>query len=449
MPDRQYELIVVGGGLSSVAVLYNLIENLNSHITTSGPLSILVLEKTGNIWTGVPYGRHAEKDFFLIDTLAKTKAPIFEDWLLKKGIGLTDYFPDNNPTLNHWLKENSDALKAGKIHDLFFPRFIFGIFLQELMEGVLGDAQAKGSVSVEISEDEVINIDRLPTGRYFLETKGERRFETPNVVLAIGSIPKRSAFNSHKCAERFNGYIDDAKVSACFELKSNLEEYVAFLDKDKVEISIIGSAASAVEMLFYIGKNENICKKISRINVISTSGWLIGGIHSEDFDYAGVPEYVFLRTSSSVYLNTIGALYSAGLLKVIKGKVSDIEQSEGKFSVRISNKLKNEENVMSDVIINCTGSGDLENANSTLLQNIRSKFPINREGRGFKTNDDNQVERYPGLFVVGPLLNSSFSGRQVESIAAVFTEGTKVSKALIKILGKTKNDEVQTTAIAG
>ncbi len=429
MDEHASDIVLVGGGLSAACVVYGFLQRLLAVPALNEPLKITVFEETGNLWTGVPYGDFARTDFFLIETLEETRCPLFESWIKNHPKEIASYALNSSPVVKQWYCQNKVRIENGDIKSLYFPRRLFGHFMRKLLDELISRAEGTGVLSLRWVRQEVIDIEQEGRKQFRLVTDQQDTFFSARVIIAIGSIPQNRPFNIPDALALDSNYISDREVCACFDLDNRLRQSLKGFDSRRATLAIIGSAASALETVFFIRENRILKEKIGQILVISTSGRLIGGIHAEDYCERDLPEYVQLRKSSDIYISAAQKLYAEGLLKVVKAKVAGVEKRNGMFELRLSRE-ECQIRCTADVIINCTGSGSVDNTTSTLVNNLRRKLPVNDERRGFSVNNQNEVDLHPGLFVVGPLLNRSFAGKQVESISAVFREGDRVAEAL-------------------
>lgn len=432
---RYQDITIVGGGLSAASVVYVLLqrmitarENIQSPKIIE-PLRIRVFEKTENLWRGVPYGQLANRDHFLIETLEETCCPLFARWLIANKQEVASFVALSTPVLAQWYQDNQALIETGNINKLHFPRRLFGLFVSRLVEEAIVEAKQLGILELEILREEVTDVAASVENEFLITTCSNTVFYSSRVVLAVGSIPKRNPFNVQNNITQSGNYISDSEVCGYLDLTNRLR--VTFSNKSigKLDVVIIGAAASSIETIFYMATNESFLDRIGRITVVSTSGCLVGGIHAVDFSECDLPEYVMHRKSSDIYISTAKKLCRQGVLEVIKGRVVNVQDSHDRYAV-VLDKNSKRSSLEADVIINCTGSGTLDNTTSKLINNLKYRFPVNDERRGFNVDETNRIHSVPGLYVVGPLLNRTFSGKQVESISAVFREGNIVANTL-------------------
>jgi len=419
MNDKPYDICFVGSGLSCSSVIYNLFSN--DHKESIGFKKILIIEKNdSNLWRGIPYGGIAKNEFFLIETLRQAPFPIFEEWLLNNRRRLHGLLIDNNEILHNWYGDNKDNILSGNILDIYFPRYIFGFFINEIINNIRNASDC--GFTIDISYAEVTDIDRHSTNKYRVTTSENIFFLSRYIVMAIGSIPKHHTVKSKK-------YFTDSEFCAVYQYDDIAKEILA--GSNDQSLVIVGASASALELLYFISNNDELLLSLRNIYIISNSGRLIDGLCASDFDALASPDYVLMRRSSDIYRKAVSGI--AEKITIIKARVKSVEEHGEDLSIVYSKDNSGDNIMRSNIVINCSGSGSLDNTNSPLLNNLKEKFPVTEERRGFEVNDNNQVIGCPGFFVVGPLLNRAFSSRQVESIPAVFREAKVVAEALINV----------------
>ena len=97
-----YDLAIIGAGISSAYTLIHYIELLEqqSPAIERQPVKIIVTEKSGEFWTGIPYGSRSGRSCLLISPLIEfIPQPIerahFTDWLNANRDWLFDSQADN------------------------------------------------------------------------------------------------------------------------------------------------------------------------------------------------------------------------------------------------------------------------------------------------------------------------------------------------------------------
>lgn len=426
-----YDLAIIGGGLSTATFIFSLCEQIRENEYFENTLHIVIFDKTNNFWVGTPYGNLAESDYFLIKTLIETNCPPFKQWILNNKNEMDTLIPNHSFQLSCWKNRNIEKISQGEVDHIYFPRFLFGLFIKDTIKSYL--SVTKGKINIVLKNEEAIDFNKH-SNKFTIEGAAGSIFLAKKVILATGSIPKKPLLQKTLNNKSILNFISDDGSCACFNLHSRLLDNITEFKKSP-HIIIIGAAASALETLYFIESHTKLLSAIEMVSVISTSGVLIGGIYAANADEDNLPDYVPERTSCDLYIQASQRMNESGKLKIIKGKITQLSEAKMGFNVNytVNNRqgLNNKVHSLNpDIIIDCSGGGTLSNTNSTLLNNLAKKLPINIENRGFIVNKNNQVKNFEHLYILGPLLNTSYGGRQVESISAVFSEGEKVASSI-------------------
>ena len=126
----------------------------------------------------------------------------------------------------------------------------------------------------------------------------------------------------------------------------------------------------------------------------------------------GVQLAKLFRRSGTEYKKASEALLKSGKLKLLKGKFTEIDVTEGHANLTYKDadtgqpiKSDNQFNV----VINNTGSEDLVHSSSPLIKNLISKnhLKVNHSGKAFEVND--KLEAAPNLYIIGPLIGGNYN----------------------------------------
>ena len=280
--DREYQIAIIGSGISSAYILIHLISRLERH-PAGKPTRVVVIEKSGEFWAGVPYGSRSGRDSLLISSLKeflpqeKERAP-FVEWLGKNRERLFDHTDEEPGALTaKWLRANQEAMDSGRWDDLFIPRFTFGVYVQERLAGLLARAEAEGILECELLHGDAFDI-RRDEDAYSLDVAPDSgspiTLRAKKVVLAIGS-PQDSAFHDLKPAHPGqNGcFIEDLYVPSLAENLRKIENFLKTpAGRRNNEVLIAGSNASALEALYILNNSAGTSGQIGKFLVLSPSG---------------------------------------------------------------------------------------------------------------------------------------------------------------------------------
>ena len=278
----EYHLAIVGSGISAAYTLIHLVSRLERN-PSGPPIKVVVIEKSGEFWTGVPYGSRSSRDVLLISSLReflpleKERAP-FVAWLKKNRSRL---FPQTDETPGaltaQWLCANRQAMDEGRWDDLFIPRFTFGLYVQERLTALLHQAAARGILECELLHGDTLDIQQSGADHTLdvaLAAGNPVTLQAKKVVLAIGS-PQDSAWQTSKLqgSDPQGCFIEDLYVPS---LSANLRQIEDFLQTPaghrNNQVLIAGSNASALEALYLLNNSKAAADRIGKFLVVSPSG---------------------------------------------------------------------------------------------------------------------------------------------------------------------------------
>lgn len=276
-----FDLLIVGSGISCTALLLRLIEKLLNTGQSTQALSIAVVEKEEELWKGIPYGKRSSCNALTITTLGEFVPPSEKDsfmsWL--KGtldVWIADVEENAGSTGKHWLKNNSSLMEGGRWDDIYLPRYLFGDYLNEKILAAIDAATRNGLVTISKLQGEAIDLSR--SDNFFEITIEDKRGRVSSataetVVLAIGSPPAKSL--QPPSGTRAYEYINDTYSPS---LESNLKRIESVLSgirqQHKRNILMVGSNASALELIYLIETTPCIRTLLNNLVVLSYSGKL-------------------------------------------------------------------------------------------------------------------------------------------------------------------------------
>jgi uncharacterized NAD(P)/FAD-binding protein YdhS len=279
-----YDVVIVGSGIACSMTLCHLVECLTKRPTRNKLLRICVIEKEEECWSGIPYGRRST-----IGALAFQKLKEFLDepersnyieWLAANAESwLTTLRKCGGPSADKWISNNQSLIEQNRWEELYLPRFLFGLYVSNRTARAVQELSKRGIATVTVSHGEAIEASRVPGGPFTIAVDGNggTRFQVHGlrVVLAMGSPPQRSI---HNCGlDGQNGYvhIDDLySPSEDVNLRRIQQTLSQSEDKDRANILIVGSNASALEVLYLITYRRDIRDLIKSVVVLSRSGKL-------------------------------------------------------------------------------------------------------------------------------------------------------------------------------
>jgi uncharacterized NAD(P)/FAD-binding protein YdhS len=416
------DLAIVGGGLSGSLVLIQLVEHMRKHgISGSEPARMLLFDRLGAFGCGIPYGElHAQPGFLLIEPAAESTAPEFQDWLISnRNTLLCELSSSQDPALNAWVQENGAEFARGHIGDLFIPRRLFGKFIGTRLRAAIDVAGAERLAKIELLHEEVLTLDICASRGFRLGTANGSAHAT-TTVLAVGCVPRSACADLNVTEGYVHDVWDQGYAGVTAAICGRAKEFGRQLD-----LLIIGSGASAGEVIYFLKHSPQLLTKLRSIRVVSRSGYLAGGGAGAA---AGGPPlagaWALKRRSAREYTAAARALADSGLLSPLAAIISAPPRCTPDKRLELLSESGMSANLFADVVINCMGTGELDTTSSPLLAGMtRSEpgFRINHLGIGFQLRAGSaETADAEGCFVIGPLQNEETIDTHVESIHGVY-----------------------------
>jgi uncharacterized NAD(P)/FAD-binding protein YdhS len=294
LADRCYDLAIIGAGISSAYTLINYISLLERQpaiadrtpalVSDLGdrdarPVRIVVTEKSGDFWTGIPYGKRSGRNSLLISPLKEfipqqLEREHFIDWLTKNRARIFDPQEYNKGEMSaKWLRDNADAIDRDRWDELFIPRHTFGLYLQERMTNLLATATAKGLIEIDLLTADAIDVQQIADGYRvdFVATETNNYFVTNKLVLAIGSPPNVAFERVSSDGQKSDPcYIDNMYEPSLDENIDRLCQSLAQLESpSQRQVLIVGSNAGTLDVLYSINNSKAATSLIEKFLILS------------------------------------------------------------------------------------------------------------------------------------------------------------------------------------
>jgi uncharacterized NAD(P)/FAD-binding protein YdhS len=174
-------IALVGGGATALAFVYHYLRASDS--VAQLPRTIYVFEKRRQLGAGTAYEADAASN--ILNTKTAYITP----------------FPDRPGDFFAWLHANDASWRAdypafNADPDSYAPRPLFGAYLQERMEWLVGLAASRGLRIVRIHQ-EVKGLRRIPGQAFELDISAEQAVCVRHVVLACGTFAERGPARAH------------------------------------------------------------------------------------------------------------------------------------------------------------------------------------------------------------------------------------------------------------
>ena len=278
--DGYYDLAIIGGGISSAYTLIHYISLLEKQ-RPSAPVKVVVVERSGEFWSGIPYGKRSGTHSLLISSLKEflpqpDERKAFVNWLSKNHEWVFDKLTEGHWELSKaWLRRNRKAMTEGRWDELFLPRYTFGLYLQERVAKLLRHAAKTGMLECDLVAADVVDVQRMGS-RYRMDVRCDSgdcdSIQARKVILAIGSPPN--------CGVR-RGKVVEGEREVCFfdnmyqpSLDANIERIAEVLksaDERCRKVLIAGTNASALEALYSLKNSRRTNELITEFVVVSSS----------------------------------------------------------------------------------------------------------------------------------------------------------------------------------
>ena len=288
-PDRskldRYDVAIVGAGISSAYTLIHYISQLeqpgaieSSPSAPHQPVKIIVTEKAGEFWTGLPYGSRSGRNALLISPLHEFipqpgERHDFIEWLTANRDRVFDPQEYNRGELSRqWLATNQAAMDRGLWDDLFIPRNAFGLYLIERLDRVITAATTAGLIEFTQLTAEVLDVQHVgDLYQIDLAEAEHSSFLATKLVLAIGS-PPNVAFEHAQAPTGTEGicYIDNMYEPS---LPANIDRICQALQQTDPQLQrqvlMVGSNAGTLDTLYNINNSPAAAHLIENFVIVS------------------------------------------------------------------------------------------------------------------------------------------------------------------------------------
>jgi uncharacterized NAD(P)/FAD-binding protein YdhS len=290
------------------------------------PVNIVVFDKSEEFWTGIPYGNRAGRSALIITALKEflpsSEKAHFAEWLTSNWHKIAQADETVGPSTARWQETNKMAIEAGDWDSVFVPRYTFGTYLEHRITSELDSAVTEGLLTCTLKAQEVISVTRNQDGAFTLHTlrstsaasdKADIANDThllvaDKIILAVGSPPVRQITTPDPgCL-----YIGDIYEPSC---DTNLHRISSMLSEtEHSDILILGSNASALDILYTLMDCEKIMNLTGKVLVLSKSGSFPHRISNTSSQTEYTPEHLNALRSNS-------ALLSSDILVAVKHEV--------------------------------------------------------------------------------------------------------------------------------
>jgi uncharacterized NAD(P)/FAD-binding protein YdhS len=267
------DVVAIGSGLSTTYTTIRLLEAL-----TADPLDrvvrITTIERAGEFHAGIPYGQRSGTNALLItslkDFIPSPERERFVEWLNANRDWMFDEFRRNGGALTaDWLTRHETEIATGDWHDLYVPRYLFGLFLRDRINLLTAAATEAGLLEMNYVIGEAADIQKTDVGFTVLLADG-RIIQAKVAVLGVGMPAPQRQLTEQGLAEA--GLIDDPYDP---DIRVSIDRIAARLAGTKgASVLLVGANASTMEMLFRMNDDPRIVATTPNFVVLSPQGAL-------------------------------------------------------------------------------------------------------------------------------------------------------------------------------
>ena len=281
------------------------------------------------MWNGLPYGRRSSIAALafqrLHEFLDEPERSHYIEWLVANSDSWLKTLREcGGPSAAKWISDNQSLMAQDKWEELYLPRFLFGRYVSSLTASAVEQLSKTGLADVTLIHGEATGISRISGRRHIISVEANSGAHTSvhasKIVLAIGSPPQKSVFSGPVTGRQSYTHIDNIySPSEDISIRKIQQAIFSLTDRKMANILILGSNASALEVLYLINYRPEIRSLINSVVVISRSGLLPYKICGETVEF----ELAALNS-----LNKSTHFSAADLMAAIRSDIRRAEESK-------------------------------------------------------------------------------------------------------------------------
>ena len=293
-----FDIALLGSGISCTQTLLQLIDKMDHSGQPKERLQILVVEKFGEPWRGIPYGQRSSVNSLTITTLGEFVHPNekegFYGWLKQNRENwMAELMLKGGETAKSWYANNQAHFESGKWDEIYIPRFLYGKYLQEKLAAAIGEADRKGIATIDLIQGEAVDIELTDNDLYKITVRQEQPglidLSAKRLVLCIGSGTIKPVLPEGSSSSNDLLYVNDTYYPSLQENLNRIEELLDGIgDEQNRNMLILGSNASSLELVYLINQHPSLKNRLHQIVVLSYSGMFPHRITQDS-----VPNYSF------------------------------------------------------------------------------------------------------------------------------------------------------------
>ena len=306
------DITLIGCGIATTLTLIEVLGELINNPRVDKKVSIAIIEKNHEFWSGIPYGARSSVNALTItsvhDFIYEHERPVFFDWLKANIDEWTAHCREHGGlTAHRWLTNNLPLIEANAWEKVYVPRFLYGNYLKQKISRLIKEVEVKGLAEIALIQAEATDMRMLENGCY------EVMIEHPDnsvsgiiskkVVISTGSAPVRKMCD---LSGTETVYVNDIYEPS---VPGNLKMIREALDKpgnpEDRNLLIIGSNASSIELLYVIEGMPELRQLINKTVIISTSGILPYHTSTEVLENYPLPNLDIVKAAGNYNIETL------------------------------------------------------------------------------------------------------------------------------------------------
>lgn len=324
---RPVDILVVGSGAAATTTLIELFEKLIASPPAKDKLNITVVEKHSEFWKGIPYGSRSSVNSLTITAISDfissgKEKDLFFTWLTDNLDSWTAHYRSaGGLAAEVWLEKNLPLMHQRDWAAVYLPRYIFGIYMQAKLQGLLQQVIQKQIANVDQIHAEAIDVEQ--SGDLYTVTLQHpdltrSMIATKKLVVAIGSAPvKNNIEQSHTNGKYV--YINDLYEPELDQNLKKLKEALASTTHPgHRNLLIIGSNASSIELLYLLDHRPDLLDLTDHIFTISQTGIMPYHISDERADIYPTPHLDLVKANGSYDIHGLIAATKKDLEQAVK-----------------------------------------------------------------------------------------------------------------------------------
>lgn len=325
--NPKFNLAFIGAGISSAYTMLNFISMVRNEKPKSA-IRIAIIEKTGEFWTGVPYGKKTGANPLLITSLKEFIAQEderrhFSDWLTKnKNWVFSSEIPIDGKMMQKWWEDHHFEIESGTWDDVFIPRRAFGLYLQEEVNQAIFKAKEEKLIE-PVYFTSVVNSVSKANGLFNLSLTSEGQEEDQVIVaertiLAVGSPPNVGFWKGQEVLENSGiTYIQNVYEPSMDETLLKVKSAISKSETQNGRgILIIGSNASTLDTLFTFCNEESSENRVDHFYVISPNASFPHRISKKHLPVEYSPKFLLNLARSNDFA-------ASDILKAVQNEVKE------------------------------------------------------------------------------------------------------------------------------